>query len=287
MAQFVASRTLADALNAAQSRLQNHASLETAAKADPMVDRLATALAVTQPGAADFDDGDEDLDLPMLVQGERFGALVPSPAEQRAREGRAALIGFALGLVLLVPIGIVMSERLPGFSTPTPTSRAAIEVQSAIVPAASDDSSALLRLPATDQALATDDVKALQLRETPAEPAPASRTVVAGVSRPAIAIAAPESPDPAPLKPATRELEQARSKIAAGDIEGARKILKELVGEANPAAVMMLAETFDPNMLAAWSARGAAADADLARTLYRSALAMGLIRAQQRLDALE
>lgn len=69
MAQFVASRTLADALNAAQSRLQNHASLETAAKADPMVDRLATALAVTQPGAADFDDGDEDLDLPMLVQG--------------------------------------------------------------------------------------------------------------------------------------------------------------------------------------------------------------------------
>ena len=48
-----------------------------------------------------------------------------------------------------------------------------------------------------------------------------------------------------------------------------------------------LAETYDPNMLAAWGTRGVAADAAKARTLYRKAFGLGVARAQNRLDALK
>ena len=47
-----------------------------------------------------------------------------------------------------------------------------------------------------------------------------------------------------------------------------------------------LAETYDPNMLAAWGTRGVAADVAKARALYRKALSLGAERAQVRLDAL-
>ncbi len=48
-----------------------------------------------------------------------------------------------------------------------------------------------------------------------------------------------------------------------------------------------LAETYDPNMLAAWGTRGVAADVAKARALYRKALSLGAERAQVRLDALK
>ena len=47
-----------------------------------------------------------------------------------------------------------------------------------------------------------------------------------------------------------------------------------------------LAETYDPNMLAAWGTRGVAADAAKARALYQKAFGLGVARAQNRLDAL-
>ena len=77
------SRTLADALNAGQSQPARDGG-------NPLIDRLATALAVKH-AEDDFDDADEDLDLPMLVQGERYGAIVTTAPVQRMREGRAAL----------------------------------------------------------------------------------------------------------------------------------------------------------------------------------------------------
>ena len=48
-----------------------------------------------------------------------------------------------------------------------------------------------------------------------------------------------------------------------------------------------LAETYDPNMLAAWGSRGVAADVAKARALYRKALNLGVANAQNRLEALK
>ena len=47
-----------------------------------------------------------------------------------------------------------------------------------------------------------------------------------------------------------------------------------------------LAETYDPNMLAAWGTRGGDADAAKARALYQKSFGLGVARAQNRLDAL-
>jgi len=48
-----------------------------------------------------------------------------------------------------------------------------------------------------------------------------------------------------------------------------------------------MAETYDPNMLAAWGARDVAADVPRARVLYRSAFSLGVAAAEGRLQALQ
>ncbi|MDX2203568.1 MAG: hypothetical protein NW223_12525 [Hyphomicrobiaceae bacterium] len=81
-----------------------------------------------------------------------------------------------------------------------------------------------------------------------------------------------------------RVLVQARQKIDGGDVLAAREIL---AGEAPlPPLLFALAETYDPNMLAAWGSRGVTADVQRARALYARALEQGYGRALPRLDAL-
>ena len=48
--------------------------------------------------------------------------------------------------------------------------------------------------------------------------------------------------------------------------------------------MFLLAETFDPNMLASWQTRGVAANPERARALYQRARDLGDNRAQQRID---
>ena len=47
------------------------------------------------------------------------------------------------------------------------------------------------------------------------------------------------------------------------------------------------AETYDPNMLAAWGTRGAVADVAKARALYAKALNQGVGKAMMRLEGLK
>jgi hypothetical protein len=282
MAHSNATRTLAEALSAveARSRDQNN----------PLIDQLATALAVPAFDPGDYDD-DDDLDLPMLVQGDRFGSVVPMAAPQRGREGRAALVGFGLGLVMLVPIGIGMSSLLPDRGALPIEATAAALVQSSVTTTVAYEEVGIRTtraathtiVPATDLEPATPPPVLTEISPpavSPVEPKPA---VVPPV--PKIAVARVESKPVEPPKP--DRLVEAKALAAGGDIEAARTLLKPLAADNNPAALLMLAETFDPNMLAAWSARGTAADPDLARTLYKRALAQGEIKARQRLEGLE
>lgn len=93
----------------------------------------------------------------------------------------------------------------------------------------------------------------------------------------------------APVADASQQIEmvlvQARQRVEGGDVQGARELLN---GEGNPSAPLLfaLAETYDPNMLAAWGSRGVSADVQRARSLYAKALDLGFGRAMARLDAL-
>jgi hypothetical protein len=90
-----------------------------------------------------------------------------------------------------------------------------------------------------------------------------------------------------PNKASTEELlVQVAQRIETGDVTAARELLVGADDGEQGAILFALAETYDPNMLAAWGTRGMAADAVKARELYRKAFGLGVARAQNRLDAL-
>ncbi len=120
----------------------------------------------------------------------------------------------------------------------------------------------------------------LKVAAAPDEP----KTTVAAVEHYAV-VAADEPKVFEPPKP--DRLAEARALVESGDIEAARALLEPLAAEYDPTALLLLSETFDPNMLAAWDARRTTADADRAREFYKRALAQGEIKARHRLKALE
>jgi hypothetical protein len=82
-------------------------------------------------------------------------------------------------------------------------------------------------------------------------------------------------------------LEQATRRVTGGDVRGARELLTAAEDGAQGPVTFALAETYDPNMLAAWGSRGITSDVVKAKALYRKALDLGIERAHVRLEALQ
>lgn len=102
-----------------------------------------------------------------------------------------------------------------------------------------------------------------------------------------IAAISPEAAAATTASTVTGLVDEGRRMIDRGDIAAARSLLERAAKAGEPAAMMALAETLDPNMLAAWGARGLAADPRAARELYARAHSAGIADARQRLKALE
>lgn len=128
-------------------------------------------------------------------------------------------------------------------------------------------------------------------------PAEAGRPKLAGLA--AISPLAAPSSEPStgpsadmPARPALSLeeqmlLERCEEMIARGDMQGARDGLAKAAADGSVNAKFALAETFDPNVLAAWGLRDRVADVGVARTLYGQALEAGDPRAGRRIAALE
>jgi len=97
----------------------------------------------------------------------------------------------------------------------------------------------------------------------------------------------PKAPEVSQQSRAEEVLAQAARRIESGDIAGARDLLAGSEVQSVGQASFALAETYDPNMLAAWGSRGVAADVAKAKALYRKALNLGVSNAQSRIDALK
>jgi hypothetical protein len=80
---------------------------------------------------------------------------------------------------------------------------------------------------------------------------------------------------------------QASRRVENGDVAGAREMLAAAEDGREGLVSFALAETYDPNMLAAWGTRGVAGDITRARALYRRALDLGVTAAYSRLEALK
>ena len=82
-------------------------------------------------------------------------------------------------------------------------------------------------------------------------------------------------------------LSQAARRVNFGDVIGARDMLAAAEDGAQGPVTFALAETYDPNMLAAWGSRGVTSDVVRARALYRKAQELGVSKANMRLEALK
>jgi hypothetical protein len=89
------------------------------------------------------------------------------------------------------------------------------------------------------------------------------------------------------VRPAPKNLERARTVIAAGDIEAVRLALGRMIESGNASAAVDLGSTYDPNILDALGVRNLPADVAKARIWYQKAKQMGSPDATDLLDSLE
>ena len=190
----------------------------------------------------------------------------------------AAVLGLVAGLMVVVPAVLWLSGWLGG-----PQTRASVARQPAAEHKTAD--------------IRTADVKPVRVQVRPVERSEvAAQYVTAAVEPRPVTIEPPpvveQVPAPAPRIDPPRSkvddlLAQAERRIESGDIPGAREVLGSSEGTTSGPVIFALAETYDPNMLAAWGTRGVAADVTKAKSLYFRARDLGVVRAQLRLEQLK
>lgn len=120
-----------------------------------------------------------------------------------------------------------------------------------------------------------------------AAPAPAPAPIASlPPAKPAPLPAAAPAAAPSPAQ-SGGEIAEGRERFRNGDIAGGRNLLARGAAGGNAEAILALAETYDPNMLAAWGVVGASPDVATARRLYAKARDSGLEIAGSRLKGLE
>jgi hypothetical protein len=121
---------------------------------------------------------------------------------------------------------------------------------------------------------------ALQGR-TPAAAAPAAVAPVAATAPPAAPVRKLDADELAAL------MNRAKSLLAAGDIPSARLLLERAADAQEASAALMLAQTYDPDVLGTQDLRSIAPDPAAARSWYEKAARMGSSDAQQRLAQMQ
>lgn len=211
----------------------------------------------------------------------------------------AAFVGLLAGLAIVVPTVLWLSGVFDASKTKSATtSRTQSLPADSKIAAAPEVRTVKVQVrpversdPAPQQAAAAQYV-AGNVEPKPAAPVPVVQPIPPPVTadQPAAAASVATATTAArlvePKSPVDELLAKARQHVEKGDISGARELLSG-ADEGSGAAVFALAETYDPNMLAAWGTRGVAADVARARALYRKAQGLGAERAQARLDALK
>jgi hypothetical protein len=191
----------------------------------------------------------------------------------------AAALGLLAGLMVVIPSVLWLSGWLSAVKKPRPV----VAAQSEMAP----------------PEVKTTEVKTLRVHVRPVDTPVETTQFVAASAEPRL------PPEAAPVKPpvvvsaaveikptelrrrSDDVLAQVQRRIEAGDVRGARELLNTAEALEPGSKAFALAETYDPNMLAAWGTRGVNADVLKAKALYAKALNSGIARAQARLDALK
>jgi TPR repeat protein len=137
----------------------------------------------------------------------------------------------------------------------------------------------------TREEITTAYQSALQSRA----PAAAAPVAVAPVVAPPVAVAPVAAPPARKLDAdeLATLLNRAKGLLAAGDIPSARLLLERAADAQEPSATLMLARTYDPDVLGTQDARNIIPDPATARAWYQTAAQLGSADAQRRLTQLQ
>jgi hypothetical protein len=230
--------------------------------------------------------------------------LNPEPSWFRT-QARAAAIGLGGGLAVIIPLVLVVSgqasklqaallsgpelippkvaERSPAqprieqASQPAPKPRIIVTTPVTTTPVAPPPAAETAATPVEARVIRSETIPPAPMVASLA-PAPSTPTAVAALAPPA---AEPKSDRKGELR------KRGEEQVAAGEIGAARQVLAEAAAAGDMEAALLLGETFDPNMLAAWGIKGATPDVGVALIQYRKALGAGIERARVRIKALE
>jgi hypothetical protein len=258
----------------------------------------------------DLDEQEERQRMPEPIPVAWQSPVMPRSPSALSRHMGSGLMGLALGLVIAVPGVLWYKGRIDplalagftagdlGLAVAAPSSTAAVkirepvtDVQRTVAVRVEDARPVAPSAPAEREKVASAPSDTTSMTVTPApaeakrdEPAPAPVAVLKPAPVEVITSVAP--PAPPPVKPEVAMLDEARRLLGEGDVPAARIVLENQILATIPAARFLLAETYDPNFLAARGVRSVRAEVPRAVELYREALNGGIDAARQRLTAL-
>jgi hypothetical protein len=204
----------------------------------------------------------------------------------------AAVLGLVAGLLVVVPSVLWLSGWLGGPQTKTAAPRTPLITADATAPPADVKTVKVQVRPvektevktevASQYVAATVEPRVAAVLEPAAAPVPTPPVAEVPATVPVVL------PRAEPPRPKVEDvLAQVGQRIESGDIVGAREMLTASESLWPGPIMFALAETYDPNMLAAWGTRGVTADVTKAKSLYFRARDLGVARAQVRLDQLK
>jgi TPR repeat protein len=131
----------------------------------------------------------------------------------------------------------------------------------------------------------------VEIAQLPQEIRPlGTRSASAEIPAPQKSLPASEAKPASPaqeIKPDDRLTARADELFRKGDVSGARLLLEHSLKSGNARAAFLLAETFDPHVLAKLGVMGIRGDAAKAREFYAQAQALGMTQASARIEALK
>jgi hypothetical protein len=201
-----------------------------------------------------------------------FASMLPVPSAAAQPDATAQL----------TPQDVQLKDpaRPPATVNQTPMPPRAPQQQVAMLPSREDISTAYQ--------------SALQ-NQAPAALPPAAAAPLAAVTPVAVVPPAVTPPVTAPAAAPARRMDpeelatlmqRARSFLAAGDIPAARLLLERAADAQEPSAALMLAQTYDPDVVGARDVRNIIAEPAKARAWYQKAAQLGSADAQRRLAQL-
>jgi hypothetical protein len=290
IARQQASRGSAAPTNAGLTSLANLVSAASSQRTlAPVFKDGLSALSYSQPHhkPAEMEDPDpgEPDDEPMPIPSTWRQPTYRDEEKWYRHQMGAALLGLAAGLMIVVPTVLWLSGWFePQKSKPDATPRVAAAATSDLTAAEVRTMKVQVRpLERPPEAAAQYVTGSIEPRAAPPEssqaPEQSSASALAAKMADAQAAEARARVDDM--------LAQASRRVENGDVTGAREMLAAAEEGSQGPVAFALAETYDPNMLAAWGSRGVAADVAKAKALYRKALNLGVVNAQNRIDALK